>query len=134
VPEPVFEQAHYCWRCGQPVVVTGAQFCKECGAPLAGGHFFALNPGFNPVLAAVFSIIPGGGHIYKRRPASAVRWFLGVMFAYIFLSIPVGFVLHLICASNAALKGALEDDAFMRLRGNRRRLRRRRSGPFGEQL
>ena len=78
MPEPDFEQAHYCWRCGQPVVVTGAQFCKECAAPLADGHFFALNPGFNPVLAAVLSIVPGLGHMYKGRPARGVMWFFGV--------------------------------------------------------
>ena len=133
MPETDFEQAHYCWRCGQPVVVTGAQFCKECAAPLADGHFFALNPGFNPVLAAVLSIVPGLGHMYKGRPARGVMWFFGVAFAYS-AGLPVGLLLHLICASNAALKGALEDDAFLRLRRNRRRFRRRRSGPFGEQL
>ena len=133
MPEPDFERAHYCWRCGQPVVVTGAQFCKDCGAPLGSGHFFALNPGFNPVLAAALSILPGLGHIYKGRPARGVMWFFGVAFAYS-VGFPLGILLHLICASNAALKGALEDDAFMRLGRNRRRNRRRRQGPFGEQL
>ena len=133
MPEPDFEQAHYCWRCGQPVVVTGAQFCKDCGAPLAGGHFFALNPGFKPVLAAVLSIVPGLGHIYKGRPARGVAWFFGVAFAYS-VGFPFGLLLHLICALNAALKGALEDDAFSRLRSSRRRIRHRRSGPFGERL
>ena len=129
MPEPVFEQARYCWRCGRPVVVTGAQFCKDCGAPLAGGHFFALNPGFNPVFAALLSIIPGLGHIYKGRPVRGVMWLFGVLFAYS-LGFSLGLLLHLICASNAALKGALEDDALRRLGRNRRRNRRRRPAPL----
>ena len=132
MPEPDFEQARYCWRCGQPVVVTGAQFCKDCGAPLAGGHFFALNPGFNPVLAALLSIIPGLGHIYKGRPMRGVMWLFGVVFAYS-LGFSLGLLLHLICASNAALKGALEDDAVRRLGRNRRRNRRRRAASLEEQ-
>jgi hypothetical protein len=81
----------------------------------------------------VLSNIPGLGHIYKGRPARGLTWFFGVAFAYS-VGLPLGLLLHVICASNAALKGALEDDAFMRLRHNRRRNRRRRSGPFGERL
>src|SRR5262249_26558466 len=65
VPEFDYERARYCSRCGQPIVVADAQFCKECGAPLAGTRIFVANPGFNPIVAAVLSFIPGLGHLYK---------------------------------------------------------------------
>ncbi len=119
MPEPEFEKARYCWRCGQPVIVTEAKFCKDCGAPLAGGRFFARNPGFNPVMAAILSIIPGLGHVYKGRPARGAMWFFGVTFAY-GLNPSLGILMHVICALNAALKGAISDDAFARGRRRRR--------------
>lgn len=124
MPESDFEKASYCWRCGLPIVVSNAAFCKDCGAPLGGGRFFARNPGFNPVMAALLSIIPGLGHLYKGRVGAGAMWFFGVMFAY--ASNPaLGLLLHIICASNAALKGAIDEEAMQHLRRNRRRNRRR---------
>jgi hypothetical protein len=120
VPEPDLEKASYCWRCGQPVVVAAAEFCKDCGAPLAGGRFFARNPGFNPVVAALLSVVPGLGHVYKGAPGRGASWFFGVVIAYM-MNPSLGLILHVICASNAALKGAIEDDAFRRMRHGRRR-------------
>ncbi|MGO9453565.1 MAG: NADH pyrophosphatase zinc ribbon domain-containing protein [Candidatus Binataceae bacterium] len=134
MPESDFEKARYCSRCGQPVVVEEADFCKDCGAPLAGVRIFVSNPGFNPFLAAVLSIIPGLGHLYKGNPGRAVMWFLLVTFTYP-LNPGLGLLLHFICAANAALKGAIEDDAFSsRLRPRHRRRRHRGSPPsFGEE-
>jgi hypothetical protein len=106
------------------VVVAAAEFCKDCGAPLAGGRFFARNPGFNPVLAALLSVIPGLGHVYKGWPGRGAAWFFGVMFAYS-ANVSLGLLLHVICASNAALKGAIEGDAFAHMRHARRRHRHR---------
>jgi len=130
VPEPEFEKARYCWRCGQPVVVPAAEFCKDCGAPLAGGQFFTRDPGFNPVIAALLSVVPGLGHVYKGRPGRGAAWFFGVIFGYS-LAFPLGLILHVICASNAGLKGAIQEDAFRRMR--RDRMRHRRRMPPGEQ-
>jgi hypothetical protein len=115
------EPARFCSRCGQPVVVTGAQFCKECGAPLAGTSIFAHDPGFNPVTAALLSIIPGLGHVYKRQPARGAIWFFAVMIAY-GTGPQLGVLLHVICAINAAIKGAIAGDST-RTRGRRGRTR-----------
>ena len=97
MPELRLERAQYCWRCGRPVVVAGAEFCKDCGAPLAGGRFFARNPGFNPVIAAALSIVPGLGHVYKGRPGRGAGWFFAIFFAY-GMNPALGLLLHVICA------------------------------------
>jgi hypothetical protein len=109
------------------VVVSNAAFCKDCGAPLGGGRFFSRNPGFNPVMAALLSVIPGLGHLYKGRVGAGVGWFFGVTFAYT-ANPALGLLLHVICASNAALKGAIDDEAMNHLRRNRRRRRPMREG------
>ncbi len=114
MPETEFEQPRYCWRCGRPVVVAQAEFCKDCGAALAGSRLLAPNPGFKPSVAAFLSIIPGLGHVYKGRPARGALWFFCVAFAYTFQP-PLGLLLHLVCAANAALKGALNDRAIARI-------------------
>jgi hypothetical protein len=113
------EPARFCSRCGQPVVVAGAQFCKECGAPLAGTSIFVRDPGFNPITAALLSIIPGLGHVYKRKPGRGAVWFFAVMFAY-GTGLQLGVLLHVICAINAALQGAIAGDGA-RSRGRRGR-------------
>jgi hypothetical protein len=102
VPDLQTERPLFCSRCGRPVVVEGASFCKECGAQLtnelppipADSHRKA-------VIAAALSIVPGLGHLYRGHPWRALWWFLGVSFAYTMQ--PLGFVLHLVCAANAAL-------------------------------
>ena len=134
MPESDFEKARYCSRCGQPVVVAEADFCKDCGAPLTGVRVFIRDPGFNPFLAAALSVVPGLGHLYKGSPGRAVMWFFLVTSAYSF-NPALGLLLHFVCAANAALKGAIEDDAFSsRVRGRHRR-RRHRGSPrsFGEE-
>jgi hypothetical protein len=53
-------------------------------------------------MAFALSIVPGLGHVYRRRPGKALAWFFGVLVGYA-LSTSLGIMLHLVCASNAAL-------------------------------
>ncbi len=127
MPDSGIESARFCSRCGQPVVVAGAQYCKECGAPLVSTQIFVRDPGFNPVTAALLSIVPGLGHVYKRAPARGAIWFFVVSIAY-GTAPPLGLLLHVVCAVNAAIKGAVSGDGA-RTRGRRRRTREA-SAPF----
>jgi hypothetical protein len=87
------------------VVVSEASFCKECGAPLTNEVSGPLRVrGWAPMIAAGLSALPGLGHLYRGRPFSAIVWFLGVSCAYAVV-LPLGYILHLICAANAALIG-----------------------------
>ncbi|HVA81951.1 MAG TPA: zinc ribbon domain-containing protein [Candidatus Binataceae bacterium] len=115
MPDPKPDQARFCSRCGQPVIVADAQFCKDCGAPLAGTRILVREPGFKPTVAFLLSIVPGLGQIYKGRPMRGAIWFFVVLFAYALG--PLGLLMHVICALNAALSGALRDDAFRGARG-----------------
>jgi len=99
-------------------VVAGAQFCKDCGAALAGTRIFVREPGFKPTVAFLLSIVPGLGHVYKGRPARGAIWFFVVLLAYALG--PIGLLMHAICALNAALSGMLRDDAFPSGRGGPR--------------
>lgn len=101
----------FCSGCGKPVVVRNAVFCKECGAPLTQTIWIKRDPGFNPILAALLSVVPGLGHLYRGRIARGIMWFFGVSFAY-GASLGLGILIHVICASNAALAGTIADDAF----------------------
>ena len=65
--------------------------------------------GFNPILALVLSIVPGVGHIYRGKPFRGIMWFFGVSFAYA-MGPPLGILIHLVCAANAAFSGALRED------------------------
>jgi len=88
------------------VVVGDARFCKECGASLGASLRFKHNLNWNPWIAVALSIIPGLGQFYKGKRLIAAAWLIGVAAAY--AAGPIGLVLHLICAVNAALGGALE--------------------------
>jgi TM2 domain-containing membrane protein YozV len=112
VAEEGFEQSRFCARCGQPIVVAQAQFCKSCGAPIARFRMLRRNPGFNPIVALVLSIIPGLGQLYRGKPFRGVLWFFGVMFAYAAGPL-LGVFIHFICASNAAFSGAIRDDVLV---------------------
>jgi hypothetical protein len=49
------------------------------------------------IVAGVLSILPGLGHMYRRRPISAVCWFVAVMFGWLMGSlIPFGFVIGIL--------------------------------------
>ncbi len=112
VPETGAELARFCSQCGQPVVVFNARFCKECGAPLAGTPIMNRDLSWQPLVAAGLSLVPGLGHLYKRRPFAAIGWFFGVLIAYS-IAQPFGLILQLVCAANAALSGALSEEALV---------------------
>lgn len=119
MPSDGIAAARFCSRCGQPVVVANARFCKECGAALAGSPLLIRDLSWQPVVAAGLSLLPGLGHLYRHRPFAAVAWFFGVVMAYS-IAQPFGFILHLVCAGNAALSGAISEDAIVaRLRHRR---------------
>jgi TM2 domain-containing membrane protein YozV len=113
VAEAEFEKPRFCSRCGQPIVVAEASFCKSCGAPVTRFPLLRGNPGFNPMLALVLSIVPGVGHIYRGKPFKGIWWFFGVSLAYS-IGLPLGILIHIICASNAAFSGALREDMMAR--------------------
>ena len=121
MPEAKIERPRFCSQCGQPVVVADASFCKECGAPLAGTVWLSRDIKWHPWTAFFLSVIPGLGQLYKGQPIKALIWFLVVALLYSGGS-PLAPVLHLICALNAALAGAIREEAFdRRVRGVRRR-------------
>jgi hypothetical protein len=121
VPDADFDATpRFCSRCGLPIVVEGASFCKECGAALRASDMVRRQPGMRPAIAFLLSIIPGLGHIYQGHPSRGVMWFFGVVVAY--GAGPIGYLLHLICAVNAASYGT---DRYAERR--RRRRDRRRS-------
>ena len=90
-----------------------AAFCKECGAPLAGTVWLRHEITWRPMVAFALSIVPGLGHFYKRQPWRGVAWFVFVGYMYA-AAPPLGWIVHLICASNAALSGAIKEDALAR--------------------
>jgi TM2 domain-containing membrane protein YozV len=114
VAEAQFEKPRFCSRCGQPIVVAEASFCKSCGAPVTRFPLLRRDPGFSPILALVLSIIPGVGQIYRGKPLRGILWFFGVWFAYLIGGLSFGFLMHLICAANAAFSGALREDMLVR--------------------
>ena len=113
MPEAEFETPRFCARCGQPIVVANASFCKSCGAPLTRFPLLRRDPGFNPILALVLSIIPGVGHIYRGKLFKGVMWFFGVSLAWS-MGPAMGILIHLVCAANAAFSGVIREDAMAR--------------------
>jgi len=107
----IVEPPRFCSRCGSPVVVADASYCKECGAPLAATVWLNHAIGWRPWTALLLSILPGLGQWYKGQRLRGVIWFL-VVLAFYGLQ-PIGLMLHMICAGNAALSGALREDSPM---------------------
>jgi TM2 domain-containing membrane protein YozV len=60
------------------------------------------------MLALVLSIVPGVGQIYRGKPLRGILWFFGVSLAY-GAGPPLGILIHLICAANAAFSDALRE-------------------------
>lgn len=115
--EAAIERARYCSQCGQPVTVVDAAFCKECGAALAGTVWLSREITWRPFVAFALSIVPGLGHLYKRQTMRSIFWFLFVIYMYS-AAPPLGWLIHLICAGNAALSGAIKEDALSRATRN----------------
>jgi hypothetical protein len=93
-------------------MVTDASFCQECGAPLMTGLWLRSGLGWSPMLALGLSIVPGLGQVYKGRRWIAAGWFILVTLAY--TAPPLGYLLHAVCALNAALAGAIEPTLIAR--------------------
>ena len=89
------------------------RFCSRCGAPVTRFPLLRTNSGFNPVLALVLSIVPGVGHIYRGKPFKGILWFFFVSIAY-GMGPPLGILIHIICAANAAFSGTLREDMIAR--------------------
>jgi hypothetical protein len=108
----------FCSQCGERLSVSDANFCKQCGAPLetATGQWLNRDISWRPLVALILSIVPGLGQLYKGQPWRALLWFGGVTIMYSGAP-PIGFLLHLICAGNAALAGAVREKAFIRRTG-----------------
>jgi hypothetical protein len=124
MPDPRIERARFCAQCGAPVVVADANFCKNCGAPLTNTVWLNSNISWRPGVAVLLSIIPGLGHWYKREWVRGLLWFVFVSVAYSYVTL-LGFLLHLICAGNAGLAGAIREETLL----NARHRYRRRRGP-----
>ena len=112
------EAPRFCSRCGNAVVVVDAVYCKECGAPLAATIWLNRNMTWRPWTALILSIMPGCGQWYKGQRLCGVGWLVGVSFLYMAIY-PLGLLMHIICALNAALGGALKEDLPIRW-GDRR--------------
>jgi hypothetical protein len=106
------ERPRFCSQCGSPVVVADASFCKNCGAPLASTVWFNPEISWNPRLALALSIIPGLGHWYKGQRVRGLLWFIFVILLYSSNAPTIGILLHVICASNAGLSGAIREEAI----------------------
>jgi hypothetical protein len=119
VPEAdFFDRPRFCSRCGLPVIVEGASFCKNCGASLDRTARIRREIGMRPLFAFLLSAIPGLGHLYQGHPMRGVLWFFGVATAY--GAGPIGYLLHLICAVSAASYGSAHHDELPRRRRGRR--------------
>ncbi|MBV8453712.1 MAG: zinc ribbon domain-containing protein [Deltaproteobacteria bacterium] len=127
MPDRRIERPRFCAQCGAPVVVADANFCKNCGAPLTNTVWFNSDISWRPRVAAALSIVPGLGHWYKGERVRGLLWFIFVMMLYSSNAPVLGFLLHLICISNAGLGGAIREEAITnstRRRHPRRRLLR----------
>jgi len=113
MPDVGIERPRFCSQCGQPVTVADAVFCKECGAPLAVTAWFSHDISWRPWVALLLSVVPGLGHFYKGQVGRGIAWFVVIIVMYWSPNEwAFGFVLHVICAFNAALSGAIREEAF----------------------
>lgn len=95
------------------MTVADASFCKECGAALAGTFWLTREITWRPAVAFVLSVVPGLGHLYKKQPGRGLLWFMFVIYMYATV-LPLGWIIHVICAFNAALSGAIREEALSR--------------------
>jgi len=71
-------------------------------------------------LVAIFSFIPGLGHVIQRRYIAGFLWFVAVSIGYCFV-IP-GLVLHFLCLGHAIVKFKLTKEEEQTLRTHRQAL------------
>ena len=121
--DPGLERPRFCAQCGTPLVVPDANFCKDCGAPLT---WLSRDISWRPLLAICLSVIPGLGQLYKGQPGRGLLWFMFVVLFLVYAT-PIGVVLWMICAGNAALAGAVHEEAIVHSARRPRQPRRRRT-------
>lgn len=122
MPEARTARPRFCSQCGAAVVVADASFCKECGAPLPSTVWLDPHDTWRPRSLALLSLVPGLGHWWKGQRIRGVAWFFTVLFFYAFPA-PIGLLMHMICAGNAAFGSALRADTLTGRRGRRRSTR-----------
>jgi TM2 domain-containing membrane protein YozV len=91
-------------------MVADANYCKECGAALTLPLSARGEPVYIALVAFALSFVPGLGHLYRGRLGRAILWFFAVAVAYT-LAYPLGVMVHIVCALNAALKGVFVPDS-----------------------
>lgn len=125
--DPPFDRPRFCAQCGTAVVVPDASFCRQCGAPLT---WLGRDVSWRPLLALCLSIIPGLGQLYKGQSGRGMLWFVFVIL-FLAYAMPIGILLWIICAGNAALSGAVREEVIA---GSARRpilpIRRRPRSPI----
>jgi TM2 domain-containing membrane protein YozV len=57
------------------------------------------------------SIIPGLGQLYKGQPGRGLLWFVFVVL-FLAYAMPIGILLWIVCAGNAALAGAVREEVI----------------------
>lgn len=119
MPDPRIERPRFCAQCGSPVVVPDANYCKNCGAPLT---WLNRDISWRPVRAMFLSVIPGLGQLYKGQPARGLLWFIFVV-VFLLYATPIGVLLWVICAGNAAVAGAMPGETIATTTRHSRRRR-----------
>ena len=79
---------------------------------LGSPHWLRRDINWNPWIAIALSVIPGLGQIYKGHLLQGLGWLTIVAVGY--TAQPLGMMLHILCAANAALAGAIEHHAAVR--------------------
>jgi TM2 domain-containing membrane protein YozV len=74
----------------------------------------------------LLSVIPGLGQLYKGQVGRGLLWFMFVILFLVYAT-PIGILLWMICAGNAAFAGAVHEELI--IKGARRRTRRRQYRP-----
>lgn len=78
-----------CPRCGNPLTAA-TPFCPHCGHQLrvqtvegqvmdVAAHPQSRGALPHPLLAAIFSVVPGLGHVYAGAPRRGLLFFIGVL-------------------------------------------------------
>src|SRR5260370_3912226 len=96
----------FCPSCGNPLTVSGAAYCRNCGAPVAPVIWFKTDIGWNPWLALVASILPGAGQVYKGYLFQGLASLVLVAISY--TAQPLGLILHFLSPATAAPSAAFE--------------------------
>lgn len=86
----VSNQAVSCPQCGQPFRESQPQVVYQT----------AQQRVWSPGVAAVLSIIPGLGQLYKGQIFAAIGWFIVIPIGYSFFILP-GVALHVLCIVSA---------------------------------